>query len=231
MKYKIKSEKKMSNLIYFLKKTIGQKILVGLTGLGLCFFILIHMLGNLLILLGPEAYNRYAHNLHQIFLFELLEAGLLLMFAGHIVLALLVNIKNLSARGQSYSVQSKGEKKTSLSDRVLMFQGIVLLVFLVLHLLTFKFGPHYEILQGGELVRDIHRLVREVFKNIFYVIGYSLVFIVLCYHLVHGLAASVKSLGIFHPKYSPWIEKFSWFFGLTVFLGFLIQPLYVYFVL
>ena len=221
----------MDNLIYFLKKTIGQKILVGLTGLGLCLYILIHMLGNLLILSGPEAYNSYAHTLHQFFLFELLEIGLLLTFVGHIVLALLVNIANLSARLKGYSVQPKGEKKTSLSDRALIFQGIVLLVFLILHLLTFKFGPHYEMLLEGESVRDIHRLVREVFKNAFYVIGYSAVLLILCYHLIHGLAASVKSLGIFHPKYSPWIEKFSLIFGLAIFFGFLVQPLYVYFVL
>ena len=221
----------MNNLIYFLRKTVGQKIIVGLTGLGLCLYVLIHMLGNLLIISGPEAYNSYAHKLHQFFLFEALEIGLLFAFAGHIILALLVNIKNLSARTQNYKVLPKGEKKTTFSDRVLIFQGMALLVFLILHLLTFKFGPRYEVLLEGEVVRDIHRLVREVFKNVFYVIGYSAALLILCYHLIHGLAASVKSLGIFHPNYSPWIEKISWAFGLGVFLGFFIQPLYVYFIL
>lgn len=222
---------KMDNLIYFLKRTIGQKVIVALTGLGLCFFVLIHMLGNLLILSGPEAYNGYAHGLHQFFLFEILEIGLLVFFAGHIVLAILVNIKNLSSRPQKYKVQPKGEKKTSLSDRVLALQGVILLVFLISHLLTFKFGPYYETLLEGEPVRDIHRLVREIFQNPLYVLGYSVVLLVLCYHLIHGLAASVKSLGFSHPKYTPWVERFSLVFGLGVFLGFLIQPLYVYFVL
>lgn len=70
--------RQMNNLIYFLKGTIGQKMIVGLTGLGLCLFVLIHMLGNLLILSGPDAYNSYAHKLHEIFLLEVFELGLLI---------------------------------------------------------------------------------------------------------------------------------------------------------
>ena len=206
-------------------------MIVALTGLGLCLYVLIHMLGNLLILSGPETYNGYAHRLHQFFLLEILEIGLLIFFVGHIFLAVLVNIKNLSARPQKYKAQAKGEKKTSLSDRVLALQGAILLVFLVLHLLTFKFGPYYETLLDGESVRDIFRLVREVFQNPLYVVGYSVALLVLCYHLIHGLAASVKSLGFSHPQYTPWVERFSLIFGLGVFLGFLIQPFYVYFVL
>ncbi|MDE0092176.1 MAG: succinate dehydrogenase, partial [Oligoflexia bacterium] len=75
----------MNLLIYFLQKTVGQKIVIGLTGLGLSLFILIHMLGNLLILSGPSAYNKYAHKLHEFPGFILLELGLLLFFTGHIV--------------------------------------------------------------------------------------------------------------------------------------------------
>ena len=221
----------MNNLIDFLKRTIGQKMVVGLTGLGLCLFVLIHMLGNLLILSGPDAYNSYAHKLHKFFLFEVFEIGLLIFFIGHIVLAILVNIKNRAARPQNYKVQAKGEKGTTFSDRILLLQGVVLLVFLITHLLTFKFGPYYEVLLEGESVRDIYRLVAEVFKNGIYVAGYSLALFVLCYHLLHGLTASVKSLGFFHPQYIPLVEKFSLIFSLVVFLGFLIQPLYIYFLL
>lgn len=221
----------MNNLIYFLKRTIGQKVVVGLTGLGLCLFVLIHMLGNLLILSGADAYNSYAHKLHKIFLVEVFEVGLLFLFIGHIVLALLVNIKNRAARSQNYKVQTKGEKGTAFSDRTLILQGIVLLVFLITHLLTFKFGPYYEVLLEGESVRDIYRLVAEVFKKGMYVAGYSLALFVLCYHLLHGLKASVRSLGFFHPQYNSLVEKFSLVFSLIVFLGFLIQPLYIYFFL
>lgn len=221
----------MNNLIYFLKRTIGQKIVVSLTGLGLCLFVLIHMSGNLLILSGPEAYNGYAHRLHKFFLFEILEVGLLSSFIGHIILALLVNVKNRKARSQNYKIQSKGEKSTAFPDRTMVLQGIILLVFLISHLLTFKFGPYYETSLEGEPVRDIYRLVTEVFKKGIYVTGYSFALLVLCYHLIHGLTASVKSLGFFHPQYNTLIEKFSLIFSLAVFLGFLSQPLYIYFFL
>ena len=216
--------------IELLKGTVGRKAVIGLTGLGLCLFILIHMLGNLLILQGPAAYNSYAHKLHSLLLFEVLETGLALFFAGHILLTVLTAVQNFKARGEKQHVPSV-KKAASFTDRTLAFQGLVLLIFLVFHLMTFKFGPFYETSLNGEPVRDIHRLVREVFQNPWMVIVYSAVLFVLCGHLSHGLQAALKSLGISHPRYDPALKVWSVIFAWTVFTGFLIQPLYVYFIL
>ncbi|MCZ0933198.1 MAG: succinate dehydrogenase [Oligoflexia bacterium] len=219
----------MKLLIYFLQKTVGQKIIIGLTGLGLSLFILIHMLGNLFILSGPSAYNEYAHKLHEFPALILLEVGLLIFFAGHIALSLLLQIKNKKARGEtSYHLQAKGDKKIKLAHQFLWFQGGVLFVFLVFHLWSFKFGPHYETQLNGESVRDIYKLVFESFKNPFYTIGYSLVLLILSVHLFRGLPASFKSLGLSHSFYLSLIEKFSIFFAILITLGFLAPIWYIF---
>ena len=220
----------MENLIFFLKKTVGQKVVIGLTGLGLCVFLLFHMLGNLFILKGEKAYNIYAHNLHEFFLLEFLEIGLFAFFIGHIILASLVNVKNWKAK-EPYVKKAEGEKKTSFSNRALVFQGVVLLLFLAGHLLTFKYGVYYEVVYEGKTMRNIYLLVYETFKNPFYVLAYVFSLFVLGAHLIHGLSASLRTLGFYHPNYTPWFEKISLVFGLLVTLGFVIQPLYIFLIL
>lgn len=217
-------------MIYFLQRTIGQKWLVGLSGLGLCVFVFIHMLGNLLIFKGAAAYNMYAYNLHKIFIFELLELSIFALFFIHIFLSLFVNFKNISVRKGYKKILWSGDKATNLTDKVLIFQGFVLLFFLITHLLTFKWGPYYEVLYDGEKVRDIYTLVVTIFSTKpLYVFFYTISLIVLGIHLVHGAFASLKSLGLSHPKYLFLAKIFSWIFGIGVSFGFLSQPIYIYF--
>ena len=219
----------MNLLIYLLQRTVGQKIVVGLTGLGLCLFVLIHMLGNLFILSGPEAYNNYAHKLHEFPFLIVLELGLLIFFLAHILLSVLLSIKNKQARGDvSYKKQARGEKSSPFVHNFLIFQGGILFVFLIFHLLSFKFGPHYETLLKGEIVRDLYLLVVESFKNPLYTIGYSFVLFILSIHLLRGLPASFKTLGLSHPVYLSFVEKLAWIFTLVVTIGFLTPLWYIF---
>jgi len=216
-------------LISFLQKTVGQKIAVGLTGLGLCVFVLIHMLGNLLILSGPSAYNNYAHKLHEFPGFVILELGLLAFFLAHILLSVMLQIRNWRARGElSYKKTSKGDKKTQLIHHFLWLQGGLLLVFLIIHLLSFKFGAYYETELNGKTVRDIYRLVVENFKKPSYVLGYSFILFLLSVHLFRGFLASFKTLGVSHPVSISWLEFFSWIFTIVVTFGFLAPIWYIY---
>lgn len=221
----------MNNLLLFLQRTIGQRIVLGLTGLGLCLFLLIHMTGNLLIFAGPEAYNLYAYRLHSIKIIKLFEIGLLIFFVGHIVTAVWLNFNNRKAKGPSYKRAAKGEKKTFLGDQLLVFQGLVLFVFLVNHLLTFKFGTHYETVVNGITTRDVYRLVLEIFNQGIYFFAYVFSLLVLSYHLIHGLPASLRTLGFYHPEYVFGMKILGWIFGLGVVIGFLLPISYVFFIL
>lgn len=219
----------MSNKVSYLCSTIGRKQLVGLTGLGLAGFVLAHMLGNLLILVSPEAYNKYGHALITNPLLIVAEAGLLLMFVGHIFLAIYLAIQNKMARPQNYAVRSNGDKKTSWIMRTLWMQGLLILVFVILHLITFKFGTHYTVTYGGVEMRDLHKLIVEVFHNDIYVAWYLVALLILGFHLSHGVKSSIQTFGIHNPRLQSCFKQISWGYAILVTLGFIVQPLYVYF--
>jgi len=220
----------LSKNVCWLGATVGRKQMIGLTGLGLCGFVLMHMLGNLLILIGPQVYNQYSHALVSNPLIYLAEAGLLGMFFVHLFFALLMTRLNLKARDSRYAVRANGEKGTSLIARTLWVQGVLIFVFLCLHLLSFKFGTYYEVKYGDVVMRDIHRLVVELFHEPIYVFGYVVALIILGFHLSHGVSSSLQSLGFHHPRYTPKVKKLGWAFAGLVTIGFVVQPLYVYFI-
>ena len=218
----------MKNIWAFFLSSLGQKMVAGLTGLGLCFFILFHMSGNLLLLQGAESYNTFAQQLHQNIAFEILEKGLFLFFGLHIVLASLLSVKNWRAKRGSYFKKAQGEKRLDFSHQILLFQAVVLLVFLGNHLLTFKWGAHYVISYEGEEMRDLYRLAFEVFQRPEYVLGYAFSILLLFFHFGRGFSASLKSLGFSHPQYNLLLEKMSWVLSWIVLFGFLSPVVYIY---
>ena len=207
-----------------------QKYLMGVTGLGLAVFVLFHMLGNLLIFAGAKTYNLYAHKLETPFLI-VFETGLLVCFAGHIALALGLSLKNFWARGgrygRGYALSAKGQKGTSFFQKSLLAQGAVILVFVILHLITFKFGAHYETVYDGKQVRDLFRLVVEVFQNPWMVVWYLLALLILSVHLCYGLTASFQSLGI--TRFEWGIKTLSRVYAGAVTVGYVSLPLYMFF--
>jgi succinate dehydrogenase / fumarate reductase cytochrome b subunit len=211
----------------WLSSTIGRRQLIGLTGLGLSGFVLMHMLGNMLILVSPHAYNTYSYKLVTNPLLIVAEIGLVVMFLGHIFLALGITLKNFGARDSRYAMAASGPKRTSMIQKTLWAQGLLILVFLILHLITFKYGTEYTITYDGVEMRDLHRLVVEVFSNPMYSAWYIVALIVLGMHLSHGFGSSFQTLGIHHPRYQKCIRCLSILYAVIVALGFISQPVYV----
>lgn len=211
----------------WISSTIGRKQIIGITGLGLSGFVLMHMLGNMLILLGPRAYNEYAHKLATNPLLIIAEVGLLAMFICHIILALGLSFSNVRARDHRYAVMSHGDKGTSLIQRSLWAQGLLILVFVILHLITFKYGTVYTVTYDGVEMRDLHRLVTEVFSQPGYSIWYIVAVIVLGLHLSHGFGSTFQTLGIHHVRYQNSIHCLSVLYAVIVTAGFISQPVYV----
>jgi len=210
--------------------TIGHKQLIAVSGLGLAGFVLTHMAGNLLILVSAQAYNEYSHALISNPFIYVAEAGLVLLFLMHLTIATRVSWNNLKARGSRYAHRSHGDKGTSMIQRTLWPQGLLIAVFLGLHLNTFKYGTIYMVNYGHGEIRDLHKLALEVFHQPGYVAWYIVCLIALLFHLSHGVRSSLQSFGIHHPRYVAGIKAASWAYALIVGLGFIIQPLYVYFI-
>jgi succinate dehydrogenase / fumarate reductase cytochrome b subunit len=219
----------MSSIIGFMCSTIGRKQLTAVAGIGLCAFVFMHVTGNFFMFIGPEAYNKYSYAIVSNPLLYLAEVGLLAIFALHTVIGIVLTIRNRSARPQRYAVLPNGEKGTPLVMRTMIWQGIVILVFVVMHLITFKFGPHYTVTYDGVEMRDLFRLLVEVFASPGYVAWYVIAVLILGYHLSHGLYSSIQTLGFNHPTYNSKLQLLSIIFGAYIGLGFAIQPIYMLF--
>lgn len=214
----------------FLLSTIGKKYLMGISGLVWAGFVMGHMLGNLLMFVSADAYNSYGHAIVSGPLLIPVEIILVLSIVIHISMAILLTLENKKAGGgQRYATLPSGPKKASLASRTMAVQGSFILAFIILHIITFKYGTYYETTVNGVVMRDLFRLIVEVFQQPIYVFWYLVCLVLLGFHLSHGFGSIFQSFGIRNDHYAPLIRKASISYGVIVALGFLAQPIYVYF--
>ncbi|MBC7464937.1 MAG: succinate dehydrogenase cytochrome b subunit [Bdellovibrio sp.] len=218
-------------MLDFLKSTVGRKYIMGLTGLVWMGFVLAHMAGNMLILFSTDAFNAYGHAIvsNKPLLF-VAETVLLLTLIVHVTTAISLTIENRAAKKSRYAVQPTGVKSTSWASRNMGFQGSLILCFIILHLITFKYGAHYETTVNGVVMRDLAKLMFEVFTQPGYVIWYVVCLILLMFHLSHGVHSVFQSFGFLERKMQAGLKTFAWIYALIVVGGFLSQPLYVFFI-
>jgi len=216
-------------MLDFLKSTVGRKYIMGITGLVWMGFVLTHMAGNMLILVSPDLYNAYGHAIvsNKPLLYAA-ETVLVLALLAHVGTAISLTIQNKKARNTRYAMTPNGEKGASLASRTMAVQGSIVLAFIILHLATFKYGAHYETVVDGVKMRDMHKLVVEVFHQPGYVLWYVVSLLLLMFHLSHGAHSVFQSFGILERKMQCGLKKFAWTYAIVVVLGFLSQPAYVF---
>ena len=217
--------------------TVGKKLVIAVSGLGIFLFVIIHLLGNLTLLTrNPDTFNAYSHKLTSLGpILYFLEFLLAAAFLFHMTLAVWTTFKNWGTRSNNYVVlKSAGkESKKTLSSTTMIYTGTVIIIFTVLHLITFKYGP--GIAQGyftyinGEKMRDLYRLVVEVFHKQWYVIWYVAAMVFLGFHLRHAFWSGLQSLGANNQKLSPYLYGAGLVFALILAFGFIFIPLWVYF--
>jgi succinate dehydrogenase / fumarate reductase cytochrome b subunit len=210
--------------------SIGSKILIALTGLGLAVFLIGHLAGNLLFLAGPAAFNTYSHSLISNPLVYVAEAGLVAVFFLHAAKAVAAVLANRAARPERYAVRRWAKTKNpksrkSLASSTMILTGTITALFVVTHLATFKFGRFYEAPDG---IRDLYRLQLEVFSSPAYVAFYLLAMAVIFLHLWHGLSSAAQSLGVDHPRWTARILVAGRVLSIAIAGGFFILPIYTF---
>ena len=217
----------MKWLLNALSSSVGRKFVMAITGLLLCGFLVAHLAGNLLLWVSAEAYNDYAHKLHeQALLLAVAETGLFALFIIHIVLAFRLTIGNNSARGQGYAVQkAKGEGDGfgfGRPDTWMAISGTIVLGYICLHLIDFKFelrgSQFYEDAHGNELLPAAK--AEALLKTGTSTIGYLAGIVFLTLHLMHGIPSLFQSLGINHKKYNDLIRKSGLLIAVAIGAGF-----------
>ena len=213
---------------HYFRSSIGRKHLVAITGLLLCGFLVSHLLGNLLLLVGADAFNIYASKLASLgSLLYLIEAGLLLVFLVHLYLAARLNFENYQSRGK-YELKKRTGRGTTIMSATMPWTGLILLVFIILHLMNLKFGSYYETEVGGVKMRDMYRTTMEYFQNPMNVAWYVFAMIAAGMHTAHGFASAFQSLGLNFPKYYPKIKFISYLYAVLIGGGFAFLSVWAY---
>jgi succinate dehydrogenase / fumarate reductase, cytochrome b subunit len=213
--------------------SLVKKYLMAASGLVLVLFVLGHMLGNLQIFAGsPGPINRYANFLHS--LGELLWAVrvfLLACIVVHIWMAVLLTLENRRARGSGYAVPATVQ--ATLASRTMLWSGMVVLAFILLHLAQYTLmvmNPIYQSLEyvdGGRRLHDVYAMVLVGFSDARWAAFYVLAVGLLCVHLSHGVSSMMQSLGVRNEKWRGWLNHFALGYGLVIFLGFISVPVAV----
>ena len=199
----------------FLSSPIGKKMGMALTGLILYGFLVGHLLGNLLLLKddGGRSFNAYSDFLINHPLLIPAEIILVVVFALHLFLAISVTRDNRRARPVGYqTTQSVGGR--SFASHTMIYSGVVILVFLVLHLKTFKYGDKPS---------GLYDLVLATFQQTGYLIWYAVAMLVLGFHLWHAFHSAFQTLSIRSDK----IKSLGLVLCLVLALGFGFLPVYV----
>lgn len=225
----------IESILSIFDSTVGRKYVMGLSGLALVAFIIVHLAGNLTLFFGPEAFNSYVLKLESLGpLIRLAELGLMAVFVFHIIFAFSVTAQNRSARKSRYAVKGNAGKpsRKSLASQSMIYTGGVLLIFLVAHVWMFRFqtrvNPEHVIIHGSEVI-NLYKPVVQAFKQPPIVIIYTAVMLFLGMHIRHGFWSAFQSLGAWHPRYTPVIYTLGVFLAVVLALGFLVLPGWVYF--
>jgi succinate dehydrogenase / fumarate reductase cytochrome b subunit len=221
----------------FVQSSVGAKILVALTGIGLVTFVIFHMIGNLKVFEGQDAINSYAYFLKHSLgaLIWIARAGLLAIFVLHLALAIRLTLRSWAARPVPY--QHPGSVQATTASRTMIWSGVVVGLFILYHLAHFTFGwlngvevkpghvVNYLDLKDNDGRQDVYSMVVAGFSNPVIAILYVAAQLVLFVHLLHGVQSSFQSLGLKNRRFARAI----WIFGLLTALTILVGNLVIVF--
>lgn len=208
-----------------------RKTLMALTGLFLCFFLVIHLLGNLQLLLPAEqakgSFNGYSQLLSGNIFIKIISYVLYASIIIHGIDALVITLKNKKTACK-YAVDERAATSKWYS-RNMGILGTLILIFLVFHFKDFwyqyKFGT-LPLDESGH--KDLYTIVIAAYQDWWYVLFYVLSMFALGYHLLHGFFSAARSLGLYHPKYVAWVRSFGKVYSYAITFGFAIIPVCIY---
>ncbi len=228
---------------HFFTSSIGKKLIMGLTGLFLITFLVVHCSINSMIFFndGGETFNHWAHFMGTNLIVRTMEIGLFIGLLLHIVQGLILWAQNYKARPVKYAL-NKASGNSTWYSRSMGLLGTLLLMFLVLHLYHFWTPSRLGGIAGIQSLKEttlatynnqaalnLFAEMQIVFEdNLLVVIIYVLGVISLAWHLLHGFQSAFQTLGINHKKYTPIIKVAGIGFSIIVPLIFALMPIAFY---
>lgn len=216
----------MRRVISLYRTSVGKKFYMAISGVILIGFLVAHMIGNLKVFMGADAFNHYAEFLREIgypllphmvglWLFRVL---LLVAVGLHMLSAWQVYQQSRTARGGKYTREES--LHFSYASRTMRWGGVIIAVFIIYHLLHFTVGnAHPEFVPG-----DAYRNVVIGFQNPLVAAFYVLALVMVTFHVYHGLWSAFQTVGANHPKYNPYRRPLALVLAILLLVGFLTVP-------
>jgi len=208
----------------FLASTIGQKVVMAVTGAILFGFVLAHLAGNLLLYQGPDAINAYGHELRTLLhgaALPIARVTLLLAVVLHIWSAWALTVRNARARPHGY--RQLAHVRSTYASRTMRWSGVIVLAFVIYHLMHFTFGNAHPSFVEGDVYHNVVAGFRVWPVALFYVFA----MVLLGFHLNHGVWSMFHTLGVSHPGWRRALRLGAATFSLLVVLGNISFPLAV----
>lgn len=211
--------------------SIGKKLIMGITGLFLISFLVVHCFINSLIIVndGGLTFNMGAHFMGTNWIIRAMEVVLFAGLLAHIVQGFRLVFQNRAARPERYAV-TNGAANSKWYSRSMGLLGTLLLIFLIVHISKFwvmsRFTGIPTVDANGN--HDLFAVMVETFKNPWLVLLYVLAMVSLAYHLLHGFSSAFQTLGWNHKKYTPIIKGFGFWFSIIIPLIFALMPIVMY---
>ena len=227
----------MGSLSNAFSSSIGKKLIMGLTGLFLISFLLVHCFLNTFVFFDNTGvlFNEGAHFMATNWIIRAMEVVLMLGLLIHIVQGVRLTLENRSARPVRY-VRNDGNANSKWYSRSMGLLGTLLLIFLVIHLSDFWVVSRFtgiDDFNNGNLDpngrEDLYAVMKTKFSEPWRVIVYVLAMVSLAYHLLHGFASAFQTLGWNHKKYTPIIKSVGVAFSILIPLIFALMPIAIYF--
>ena len=214
----------MSQAPGFLASSIGRKVVMAVTGAILFAFVVAHLIGNLQVFLGAEAFNRYAVFLREFLALTGLgvaRIGLLVAAVLHVWSATSLTLESRRARPEGYREQKW--KESTYASRTMRWSGVILLLFVIYHLLHFTTGTvHPRFIEG-----DVYFNFIEGFRSVPVSLFYIFAMLALGLHLQHGLWSMFQTLGVSHPRSMRIVRVGAWIFAALIVIGNITFPIAV----
>jgi succinate dehydrogenase / fumarate reductase cytochrome b subunit len=207
----------------FIDSSLGKKLVMAVTGLFLYIYLIIHLIANLLLLRStPDAFEAYAEFMAASLNIpiRIIEIVLFLAFIYHIINGIRIWFLNKSARDIGYNTKNPSAN-SSFYSRFMIQSGIVVLIFLVIHLLDFFIPSRFGTPQMTMFETAVFK-----FHNTWWSVMYIVAMVLLAFHLVHAFQSGFQTLGLRHNKYTPFIKGFGVVVSILICLGFAIIPFY-----
>ncbi|MFB0924222.1 MAG: succinate dehydrogenase cytochrome b subunit [Vicingaceae bacterium] len=212
----------------FSSSSVGRKVLMALSGFFLMFFLLQHLVINLLSVISAEAFNDVSHFMGTNGLIQFVMQPILLFgVLFHLFMGIYLDFKNKAARPIKYAMDKPSENSSWMS-RNMIITGIMVLLFLGLHFYDFWIPEIQDKFIDGiwdQPTKYFPHLIHK-FESPVRVGIYCVSFVFLGLHLLHGFQSSFQSAGFNHNKYTPILKKLGNLYAIAIPLGFIFIALF-----